>query len=393
MSSETFRNRHNPDNREPEKDALEQALSRIEWKDIAATKSEYEQYRDAHEDPDEYERISAVVDLLSLLLQAKNGSFRMDNAVRKIDDLRIGYEYVRRMGISNDRVRLLLEQLFQRVDTEAKRNREWKDDRKAEETARSAEQTEANDVRDALLLKDIHENGRSYINTSISQEFSRARDIWHGGFQTVRDPRESGRVHRVGMEVENAFGGGGRCRYMLEKQGIQLAVTAEPVTEDMPIFETPPAPTGFFAKMFAGTPESKQVGTRKEPVALSRFKEAMQGAEQAYRISIIIVGSAEKNNGYRDPDTGRYGNQICGGIYVPKDIAERTMKRIQQDPAFVRQLLRTFDPEMMKEQEPNMPEIDKAFVLPIGQADQAYEKDDRGMERSIRETFIKTGSF
>lgn len=379
------------------------ALSRTEWKDIAALKEHFKIQRNevSIDDADVFEINSSLAELLFLLLQAKNGSFRMDSALRKFDDLRIGYEYLQSMPSAdayltslsgNNHMKSLIDQLYRKIETEAAKRSERASARKSEETSRQAEGAEANDIRDALLLKDIHENGRSFINTSISGEFGRARGFHSRGFQTVRDPRETRGGRRVGMEVDNAFGTS-RLRYMLEDQGIQLAVTAEPVTDDVPVYETPPAPTGFLAKMFAGKPEPKQVGTRKEAAPLSHFNEIKQGTEQAWRISIIIVGSSAKGNGYRDSDTRRFGNQICGGIYLPKDAAERAMARIQRDPAFVRQLLRTFDSELMKEQEPNMPKIDRAFILPIGQTEQGYERDGRGMERTIRESFIKRGSF
>jgi len=368
---------------QPEAGAFEQALAQVTWKEVAALKDRYQEKINKIDDPDEVERVEGFIELLTLLLRKKRDGFHMGAAIRRIADLRRGYEYLQDSGLEvSDQIKQLLEGIFNRIQAAADQKNRQMQDHVEESAAQHGEQNEAQEIRDSLLIDAVHKGGRSHIKTSLSVEFAKKR-LMSSGFQSVPDARLQGSV-RVGREVEDSFGATA-LDYMLQEQGIQLSVTAVPVTRQVPVFKTPPAPTGFFAKMLAGAPQPQQVGTREEPVPLAQFTQENggRGTERAYRISVIIRGTDLDKHIYRDPSTKRGANQIWAAIYVPKKQAEKVLARIRQDPLFVLPLLRRFDPELMEEQEQFIPPIERAFVLPMGEAAHAYKKDRFGKSTEI----------
>ncbi len=254
------------------------------------------------------------------------------------------------------------------------------------ERPKPSEQTanESPEKRYEALFNEIRERGRVAIHTSISSEFARSRNLPHSGFNDVADSR----IPRpVGIRiVSNQLGDFGVPNIIttLNNSDINAAVTVGPLTEQQPIYKTPPAPKGL-AKLFSGTPQPQRVGYENVPTPMSRYTGDKTQKEQAYCLTYVVTGTEAKP--YTDPDTRRRGNVFIACVFMPKALAQRTFAEAAKNPHLLRDLFKHLDSELVDSETPHMPTEDKILIVPEGKAKDAFARE--GYEYRPQPEFIK----
>ncbi len=321
-------------------------------------------------DPIHKKKAEVALFLVELLEPAKRGMIHMQNAAAKYNflDLEAGVHYL--AGNIDSKTMNLARLLYDRLVQEKREASAAKKDAQQETVQTAASTKEISALQEKLLVDEVGAKGKVIVSAPMSHELSKARRV-STGFQTVSSPdfptwsMQGG----IGREVQNSFGIG-NILYLLEEKNIPAAVTLEPLTTSKPIYEAPPAPKGFFKKMFAGIPEPKLVGTQTEAMPISTFTRNPQDKEQAWRINLIVTGTRERP--YRDPTTNREGCSFYGGLVLPKSLAERAFHQIQSNPKLVFTMFAQVDPELMKSQEGFMPGINQIVIVPPENQRSAY---------------------
>ena len=267
------------------------------------------------------------------------------------------------------------------------------------------------------LLEEINISGRLGATTSVGSEFGKKRGV-SSGFQNFIDGKSKDESlnsalrdsvnseygsFNVGMKYpfsrESAFGAH-NIRYLLEENNINAAVTITPVIIKRPVYEKKTVEKGIL--WWKSTQEvQEQTGLGERSISIGDLNGNNSDTELAYRIFYYVQGTRE--NPYIEGDGNREGNIFAGQIFLPESIARKTFTEIENDPSFIKEVLRTLDPELMKTQEdPNnsprtkslgrgcMPKIDKIVIVPEGKSSEAFIRNERNIPKEINSKYIKT---
>lgn len=221
---------------------------------------------------------------------------------------------------------------------------------------------EARDTRTEALVQEVYEQGRMAVEVSLSAKFAQTIGE-RSGFRKIGDRRSEGIFYArdIVPHIQTDFFERGAVPEILQQSDVNAAITIAPV-------------------------ESK-VGTRHEKVLMGTYTGDRATTEQAYRLDYIVAGTDKKP--YRDPDTGRHGNVFFGAIVLPGNIAKKVFSETQKNPRLAQEIFKRLNPELMADQKPYMPEVEKIFILPEGKSALAYEKNESGGVTAIKPEYIK----
>ncbi len=240
-------------------------------------------------------------------------------------------------------------------------------------------------LQENLLLRDVYDKGTMGVHAPISVEFAKQRGMNSGG-QMVVDPRNPNQHPFMHLLRNQMIAFGADITQVLKNQKKQpAAVGMYPLTREVPLYTTPPAPTGFFAR-FQSAPTPIQTGSRTESMPISAFKERGTN-EPAYCIAYKVEGTDSEP--YRDPATNRDGCVCSAFVVLPQSLAQRVYAHIQKNPKLIRKILAQIDPALMSEQQKYMPPEREIFIQPAVNPSQAYQKDANQRVTGVKNEYIK----
>ncbi len=229
------------------------------------------------------------------------------------------------------------------------------------------------------LINDIYERGRSLCQAGVSRTVWTKRNAkrypngGNSGFQALADER----IRQAGfndavfqpqaikpLQWKFGFTGGinQKCwNRLTTKDGISSLVALVDVTDNS-----------------------------EKPIPLSRFTKKTEDNVPAYQLLYFVMGNEKQH--YNDTVTNRYGNYFLGSIFLTRELGERAIQEIQQDPQIAREIVRKFEPDVLEEQESidinPMPDDTKLAVIPLGKHDEALEYEE-GTGRAKKPIGIK----
>lgn len=237
------------------------------------------------------------------------------------------------------------------------------------------------------LLEEMDKRGILASYSSISHDLA-AKKNSSTGFQLVFNKEEP--VRKFGYDLRDTLTGSRDFEYDLNlrdilgenQEGINAAVTIKPFKEIMgkkKVTET----SGWwpFKTTNSHYVVEKVFGDGENPIPIGALNGNNQDKEATYKITYLLTGN-KKKGGYQEGPGTRFGNMFYGHFLIPESLAKKAFELIEDNPSFVKDMIRKMDPDVMGAQEKIMPKVDKIIIIPEGEATKALVK---GKERHISE--------
>jgi len=219
----------------------------------------------------------------------------------------------------------------------------------------------------AIIIEETYHKGRTAMTTSISAEFAGTRGLY-SGFKEIVDQRDLSKLKNSTNETHFTFNVTTHIGELMQKSDITTAIAIEQARDNST--------------------------NDQQAIPMSTYTGDKSDTSPAYRVTYVVNGldpvqNKKKEFQYRDPQTNRHGNLLIATIHAPKDVAEKAFTVMQKDRATALKILARFDPELIADQRDYIPDDHGTFVLPEGQADQAFDRNQNGIALQIKPDFIR----
>ena len=140
----------------------------------------------------------------------------------------------------------------------------------------------------------------------------------------------------------------------LARNDIDSVITIVPITERKPVYgETEVVEKKPFLGFWKKEVKRKvtgEIGERKEPMSMGVLNGDEEDTEPAYEIFCYL--GATKSHPQMDT-RGRPGSMVQFHAILPKSLAQKAFETIQQDPGFMKEIIKQLDEEMAEEMTSN----------------------------------------